>query len=252
MAAISKRVLVLPDIHYPYEDRRTMNAVETYMSDVKWDECVYLGDVMDFDMISDHNKGNLRAVEGKTIMRHYNHANAAFDRHELLLGPKCEKVVIEGNHDYRVNRLIDSQPALAGMLEVPTGLLLEARGWRWVPFWSEGTTYRIGNAEFIHGIYTNDHHAKKHVQNYGTCVFYGHTHDVQCYSQVLNGDNKTLVGQSLGCLCKYRQAYMRGKPNKWQQAFGVFHFFPDGFFNYYVVTVFKHRFTSPEGKVYQG
>ena len=47
--------------------------------------------------------------------------------------------------------------------------------------------------------------------------------------------------------------YMRGKPNRWQQAFGVFHFYEDGYFQPMTIPIFKHRFVGPtDGKVYDG
>jgi hypothetical protein len=243
--------LALPDLHFPVEDRRSLAAVEKYAAEYEWDKVVYLGDVMDFNCVSSHNINNLRAVEGQTLQADYDYANGVLDRHQEIFGD-AQLVMLEGNHDYRVERYIDANPRLRGSIEVAKGLRLAERGIKWVRNWSNGTVYRIGKALFTHGIYTNEHHAKKHVQRYGENTFYGHVHDVQSFSQVLYGDNSTIVGQSLGCLCDYAQAYMQGKPNNWQQAFGVFHFMEDGLFNYFVPRLFKHRFVSPEGKVYQG
>lgn len=249
-----KDVLVIPDIHYRRnaggEDRKTLAAVKRYASDHRWDEVIFLGDVMDHNSISSHNKNNLRAVRGETLLRDYSHANLDLDEWEQATRG-AKHVMIEGNHDYRPEALIDAQPQLAGLVETRIGLKLTERGWRWVPFWSKGKTYRIGKATFLHGLYTNDHHAKKHVEAYGQSVFYGHLHDIQGYSKVLQGDDSTLVGQSMGCLCSYRQHYMRGRPHRWQQAFGVFRFRPNGNYNYFVVQIFNHRFTSPDGILYK-
>lgn len=230
---------------------RTMRAVEQYMGDRQWDEIVYLGDFLDLDVISSHNKDNLRALESKRIKADYEYASDVLDWHATL-APKAKFTLIEGNHEERAERYVDANPALEGLMEVETGLQLLKRKINWVRFWSKGEVYQIGKARFIHGLYTTQYHARKHVENYGENVFYGHTHDVQTYSKELHGSDKTIVGQSLGCLCRYDQSYLKGKPTKWQQAFGVFYFFPDGFFQYFVVRIFKHRFVSPDGKVYQG
>ena len=246
-----KRVLVLPDIHYPIEDRKTMKAVLAYAADHKWDEVIQLGDLMDFDVISSHNAGNLRVVSGKSIQKDYDYANKQLDRLQSAI-KSAPLVILEGNHDYRVERYIDAHPETEGLLEVPIGLKFAERGVTWVTSWRDGSVHKVGNANFIHGIYTNDHHAKKHVTTFGEPIFYGHLHDFQAYSQVLQGDNKTLVGQSLGCLCDYRPYWMKGRPNRWQQGFAVFHVHPDGFFQYFPVMIFKHRFVSPEGEVYDG
>jgi predicted phosphodiesterase len=221
------------------------------MADHEWDEVIYLGDFMDFGCISSHNKENLRAIAGKTIWRDYDIGVEILARHQKL-APKAKFTLIEGNHEHRMERYIDANPQLDGMIEVELGLELIKRKVKWVRFWSKGEIYKIGKARFIHGNYTTKYHAAKHADAYGDNVFYGHTHDVQSYSKELHGDDKTIVAQSLGCLCRYDQPYMRGKPSKWQQAFGIFYFQPNGFFTYYVPRIFKHGFISPEGKVYQG
>lgn len=220
------------------------------MRDHPWDTIIQVGDFLDFDCISSHNDRNLRAIARKTVQSDYNYGRRILDRWQRL-APKAKLVIIEGNHEDRVNRYIDANPQMEGMMEVPIGLELQQRGVQWVPYWSQGESYRVGNAFFIHGRYTNEHHAKKHVMRYGVNVFYGHLHDVQCFPLVLQGEDKTIVGQSLGCLCRYDQSYLKGAPTNWQQAFGAFHFYDDGFFTYNVPRIFKHRFYF-EGDVYKG
>lgn len=225
------------------------------MKDHHFDGLLYIGDFMDFDIISRHNANNLRAVEGRRMQDEYDAAARVLDRHISIIrgNNKNAKVVyLEGNHEFRVEAYIDANPVVEGMFEVENGLRLAERGVQWIPCWSKGETYQIGNARFHHGLYTTQYHSRKMVDVFGTNIFFGHTHDVQSFSREYEGDDKTIVGQSLGCLCLYRQTYMRGKPSKWQQAFGVFYFFDDGFFTYFVPRIFKHRFVSPEGKTYDG
>ncbi len=242
--------LVIPDLQVPYHDEASLRAVEGVMKDYKWDEIIQIGDFMDFDCISSYNIGHLKTISGKTLKKDYDAGNKILDRWAKL-APKSKITILEGNHDERIARYIDANPQLAGTVDVPESLHFERRGINWVPFWSKGEHYKVGNAHFIHGLYTNEHHAKKHVSRWGVNLFYGHTHDVQCFPLVLQGEDKTIVGQSLGCLCRYDQAYIQGKPTNWQQAFATFHFFGDGFFTYHVTRVFKHRFWYG-GKVYQG
>lgn len=247
-----KRLLALPDIHTPYEDRRSLLAVEKFMADYRFDTYLLIGDFLDFDCISSHNQNNLRAVEGKRLMLDYEHAGKVLDRHQAIIranNPDAEFVYIEGNHENRIERYVDANPALEGMVEVPTALEFGGRNIKWIPYWSKGKVYKYGKATFIHGRYTNDFHAKKHVQRYGCNIFYGHLHDVQTYSAEMMGEGNTLAGQSLGCLC-LPQKYMQGAPDRWQQAFAVFEFFPDGLFTYNVIRIFKHRFIY-NGKVYE-
>ena len=250
-----KKVLVLSDMQI-YErngrvdglDVKTWEVVKQYARGKRWDEIIIIGDFLDFNCISSHNKENLRSVEGQRIAKDYAVGNKILDEIQSI----CKKVIlIEGNHEYRMARLIDLYPALEGITEVEKGLRLKERGVKYIKFWSKGELYKVGKATFGHGLYTNDNHAKKHVTHYGENFFYGHTHDVQSYSQTLRGKNKTIVGQSLGCLCKYDLPYMRGRPSKWQQAFAVFYFRDNGFFNYSMIRIFQNSFIGPDGKLYE-
>ncbi len=240
------RVLVISDVHIPQEDKRSLSLFTQYLKDFKPDELIIAGDFLDFDEISSHNKENLRAVESKRLWYDYDEANALLDIWQL----HAKKItLLEGNHENRVERYIDANPVLEGMIEVPIGLRLKQRGIKWVRSWTKGEVYKIGKARFIHGIYTNQYHAKKTVEAFGENIFYGHTHDVQSYSKEMKGDDKTIVGQSIGCMIKYNVAYMKGRPNKWQQAFAEFHFTDDGFFQYYIHRIFRHRLITKD-KIY--
>lgn len=258
---VVKRVVVLPDTHIFSNrgkmdglDEKTWSSVAQYIDDNKWDEVVHLGDILDFGCISTHNTNNLRVIEGARVAKDYTMGNKFLDELETAVhnyNRECKITVLRGNHDAWIEKYINANPALAGILEMETGLHFAARNINFVDYWIKGDVYKIGKATFIHGQYTNDHHAKKHADAFGCNVFYGHLHDVQGYSKVNRGDNHTLVGQSMGCLNKYDMPYMQGRPSRWQQAFGVFYFLPNGLFNYQVIRIFNHQFISPEGKLYK-
>ena len=244
------KVIVLPDIHVPAHDEKSMGAVMRYMKDHKWDEVVLLGDFMDFDCISSHNKDNLRGVSGKTLEKDYIVGGELLDQLQAAAS-KAKFTLLEGNHCYRVERFIDANPQLEGRVEMELGLQLIKRKIKWVRYWSKGEVYRIGKATFIHGTYTNQYHAKKHVESYDASVFYGHVHSFQSHTKIQK-KGQPRIGQSLGCLCELDQAYMRGRPSMWSHGFGVFYFREDGTFNHYPVMMVNHTFTSPEGKIYKG
>jgi hypothetical protein len=239
----------------PFEDKATLRAVEQYMRDHRWDGLINLGDFLDFRELSSFDRDNARLSKVGAIQNTYDAGNAILDRHVKLIregNARGRIVLIEGNHEFRVQRHLDEHPEAEGMVEVPVGLKLKERRIEWVPFWSKGELFKLGNAYFGHGTHTGVHHAKKHADVMGTNFFYGHTHDIQSHSRENRGNDKTLEAASLGCLCRYDQSYMRGRPSRWQQGFGVMHMLPDGYFNLYTVRIFKNRFVSPEGKLYCG
>jgi len=249
------RVIVLPDMQVPYEDKATLRAVEQYIADNRWDEWLCLGDFLDLDCISSHNKGKPRLIEGKTLEQAYAAGNTILDRHQALIrknNPSAKFTLLEGNHEYRAERYIDEHPQLAGTAEVEIGLRLRQRGIEWVRCYKTGEDYVIGKAHFHHGQYHGANHAKKHVEAWGAPIFVGHNHDVLTWPIRRRGDDSVIVGQSCGCLCEYEQAYIRQAAKNWQQAIVEFRFFRDGRFNYWVHMFFDHRFVAPDGKVYDG
>jgi hypothetical protein len=246
-----KRAIVLPDPHVPVEDKATLAAVEAYMGECEWDYAIQLGDFLNLDCISRHTKDNLVAQTAETVQDEFDAGNAVLDRWDRILGPRCDKRLIEGNHDFRVVPYTEKNPQVRGYLNVPENLSLADRKWKWIPYWSKGAITSIGKASFIHGYSVSKNHPRVTYDAYQTNIFYGHVHDALSYSPVLIGKDNTPVAQSCGCLCEYDQSYIQGKPTKWQQAFLEFWFRPDGYFQYDVVRIFRNAFVRG-GKLYDG
>lgn len=248
--------LVIPDLQFPYTDTRSLAAVLEYARSRRWDGCLQLGDFMDWEWISRWTIGNNRIKEGKRFIDEYREANKLLDQIVKAVrekNPKAQMAVLEGNHDWRIQKYIDENPALEGLLEMDKNLNFKERGIYYHAYWTTREPFKIGKALFLHGEYTNKYHAFKTVDNFGKSVFYGHTHDHQLYSKTFFGADRTIVGESLGTLCRYDMPYMGKKPSAWQQGFAIFEFFPDGYFTHTFVDIFKNRFRVPgDNKTYQG
>lgn len=249
------RVLCTPDAQVPYHDTVAESAVEQYAAENRYDEWVDLGDFLDLDFLSRHNIGKHRQNAGKLLKEHYAAGREVLDRRLKILranNPDAAMTLIEGNHDYRAEAFIDENPHLEGMIEVEAGLGLVDRDVRWIRFWRDGTLYQIGKAFYAHGRYISKYHAAKMVETYCENIFYGHVHDVMEFPKIMHGQDKVIVGQSLGCLCRYDQSYIKENPKNWQQAFAEFFFLPSGHFTYYVPRIIAGRFVAPNGKIYNG
>jgi len=251
-----ERWLVLPDIHLPYEDKRTFEALEAYVADVQksrnpFTGWLQLGDFLDLDELGRWNKDYEASIKGD-LAESFERGNSFLDRHQKLMGEDCRMVMLQGNHDYRTVDFGLKNPHLATHANFERNLRLEERGIKFVKCWETGEMFELGNAYFTHGKFLNKYHAFKMVDTFGVCVFFGHTHDVMEFPKSTWGNDKTLVGKSLGCLCSYEQSYMKGSPSNWQQAFSEFYIFPNGMFQENTIKVFQHRFVGLNGKVYQG
>lgn len=243
--------LVIPDIQFPYQDKKTMEAVLAYAKDNHWDGCLQLGDFMDWDFISRWTVDNARRIEGQRFLKEYEGANKFLDTLQAAVrhkNPKAEIVILQGNHDYRVEVVMDKTPMYEGMLEMETNLHFKERKITYWKYWEHRKPYRIGKALFIHGAYTNDAHSKKTALNFNKNVFYGHTHDRQLYTKTTMG--QSIQAESLGTVSKYDLAYMGKKPSNWMQCVATFHFRENGEFNHYVSNIINHKFVAPDGKEY--
>lgn len=254
MSGKIRRVFIFPDTHVPYHDETAISVVEKFMADIWIDEYVHLGDLMDFDMISSFNADNLRENETRRLAEDYRLANQILDRHQAIVRKRNKKAkftLLEGNHEERIQKLINKNPELEGLLEVPKNLRLEERGFKWVPNYSTGELHKIGRLYFSHGKYINKYHPAKMVDTYGVNLAYGHAHDMMSHTKMLWGKNKIIMAQSLGFLADEKKLkYMKDGPSNWLQGFGVAEIREDGNFNLFPVAMIDYTF-SWNGKIYE-
>lgn len=254
-----ERWIVLPDTQIPYQDKRTLKALEAYIADVQKSDDPFvgwlqMGDFLDFDELSRWNVGYEASIKGD-VRKSFEAGNAFLDRHQALMalsGVPYEMVLLEGNHDFRARDFGRKEPKFAGLVDYAFNLHLKDRGIKFVQCWDKHEIFQKGKAYFAHGNFLNKYHAFKMVDTYGCNIFYGHTHDVMEFPKQTWGKDKTLIGKSLGCLCRYDMPYMQTKPSNWQQAFSEFIFFPNGFFQENTTKIFQHRFIGRNGEVYKG
>ena len=250
-----KRVLALPDIHYPYHDQRALDAVFKYVKDEWFDEAVQLGDLLDFSEISDWNRGKPGLTENMRVQDTFDAGNEFWYTLQNLTwrnNPKCKHTYLEGNHEQRIERLYARHPIYTGMFDVEHWLELKRRSIKWVRCDSKGEIHKVGQLYFTHGYSANLHHALSTVRAVGAHIRYGHTHDRQYTADKRIGHNQAPTAASLGCLCDLNQPYLKGGPTRWEHGFGVFDFYPDGAFQEHYVRLHDYQFIGPtNGKLYK-
>ncbi len=239
------RVLVLPDPHlktkpngknWEADVSPSLWAALNFGEDFKPDMTIIPGDLMELEVISFFGKNNLRAKENQRLSNDFELANQILNWIDKFT--KGEKVYLFGNHESRLTHYLNENPELIGTLSIEKNLHLKERKWK---FFEEGKVMKVGHACFTHGWYWNLHHSKKHVSEIGENVFYGHTHDLQSFSKP-NPAQRPIIGQSLGCLCDLNPAWLRNKPNKWINSFGIFYFSKNGDFTYYTPVIINGCF----------
>jgi len=247
----ARKILLISDLHHPHHNIKAWRAVLQFMEWFEPDEVNLMGDGMNMDS-SDHwlrDKGNLRAREGKRIIEGY----SWFDQDILTkieqVAPQAHWVYMGGNHEDWINAVIDKDPALEGLIEPEIVLNLAARGWEWIPWIvKRGNSVTRGIKQYgkllvFHGQYTNKYHAAKTADMFSKSCAYGHTHDLQLYTKVTVDDHKGYhTAQSIGCLCEMSPAFMKGRYNRWVNAFGVLYVNEDGSYNLYTPIIIRGKF----------
>ena len=248
-----RRIGVVPDMHVPLHDPHAVGAALNYMKDQHFDEVIQLGDFLDVNSISAHNKGKPKLVEGERLAGEFRAGRKVLD--ELLQATRTVNfsskfTMLVGNHEYRIERFVEEHPALDGMLDVSAGLGLKKRNVNLVASYPKGEVYRLGHAYFTHGLYTGTHSAKTHVDRFGVNIFHGHVHSLQAFSRVTWAKGKAHIGVSCGCLCLPDLPYLMGAPTAWSHAIVEILMLPNGMFNWMPISIFDGQLISPGGKRY--
>lgn len=247
-----------PDIHYPLTNWPTFNAILDFISKNKVDGFIFGGDQFDNQEISHHTKKQLRLrFEAKTLDIN----TKGFDKKilspiEAKLPDDCEKVWIEGNHDFWLTQYIDEHPELEGSLERPNTLHLSERGFR---VFECGTIFRKGKINFIHGEtlsgignQVSGLPARKALEAYCGNVVFGHFHSLQVFTKVMPHDqSQKWMAVCSPCIGETNAHYMRNRPHSFVNGFVIVEIQANGNFNIFPVVVTKGQFVYG-GKVYGG
>lgn len=184
----TKRSLIIPDPHIPFEDKRAYDLMLSIGVDAGIDEVVILGDFADFYGVSqwDKNPGIKCPLEDERIL-------VCKRLKELKnLFPNAKRVYLGGNHEHRFARYIQKKaPELFGVVNIEEILALNLYEFDYLPY-SPYQKYNVLGSPLIarHDPMTGGLHcAHGTVVKAGCSVIFGHTHRIQ-QSQVvaLNGE----------------------------------------------------------------
>jgi hypothetical protein len=123
-----------------------LTHIGKYAVDIQPDIIVHLGDFADMPSLSSHDKPGSKSMEGqryKEDLKSVHEGMAAFLKpikdHQLMLKKnhkprwKPRMVMLYGNHENRIDRAIDNDPKLDGLISLDD-LHYEKMGWTTVPF----------------------------------------------------------------------------------------------------------------------
>lgn len=220
-------VLLIPDTHRPYHDRKAYALMVRAFQDVvlKYQhiaefEIVILGDYADFYAVTSHQKDprvlQMLIDEVEDVLKGLDQLDELF--------PDVKKVFIEGNHEHRLERyLSEKAPALFGITSTEHLLKINQRpNWTFHKY-SPNQLYAIGGTKLFVKHEPPGSSAKLSATKAISNIVYGHIHRIE-ESHIVSIEGVNYVAFSVGWLGDKRNdkifGYVKGH-HQWQMGFGL-------------------------------
>jgi len=217
---ISLKVACVSDIHYPYEDRRATQIALSFLKDYKPDLLVWNGDIFDFYAVSSYEKNPKKKLD---IQEEIDYGYSQMRMWTKELGPTTKHFFISGNHETRMQRLINKNaPSLASLrsTSIESNIDFKSIGVQYVPNHQD---LHIGDLMFIHGSVVRRHggnSARGHYEQYGCSLLMGHTHRLAVLFKRNKFGTHSLIEN--GTLCDFDVEY--APYPDWQHGFTTIEF----------------------------
>lgn len=110
--------LVIPDQHaHPDHHNKRADWLGEFIADIKPDVVINIGDAADLSSLSGYDKGK-RSFHGRTYKKdidsHLDFQERLWNRVRRRKKSMPRAVVLEGNHEHRIERALDMSPELVG------------------------------------------------------------------------------------------------------------------------------------------
>jgi len=202
----NKKVLLLSDLHFPFQDNEAITLALNYGKEQKVDTIFINGDMLDFFSLSFHEKDPRKidlALELEMGRQFFQSLRDNF--------PRASIYYIPGNHEKRLERyLVVKAPELLDVAEWRLDVLLKVRDYD-VIYLSHGTKCYFGKLLVEHGDKIRGaggvNPARTLFQRLKRHAICGHFHrTTEATEKIYDGD--VVVSYSTGCLCELEPHYM--------------------------------------------
>lgn len=209
------KVLVIPDIHVPFHNKRALDCVIKAIKIYKPDEIVQIGDFMDCYDISKYSRNTYRKSKLKTEVD----ITISIMKDIKKAAGDIPCTMLTGNHEARIRKyLLNSAQALSDFdfFSIENLLKMNETGWTNIP---EHIFYKINEQYFSHGEFASVNALNKNIQEYHVNIVTGHTHRMG--SRYLRSLDKTVSVHEIGCIASFDVATDYTKRPNWQHGFAT-------------------------------
>jgi len=186
--------------------------------DLKPDTIVCMGDFSSLDSLSSYDKGK-KSFEGRRYKKDIDHAHDALEKfNKGLNGRRSRKVMLLGNHEDRIDRIIDETPELDGTISTKD-LKFKEFGWEVIayqePVAIDGIHYCHNYPTGIMGKpISGDNIARSLLLKNKVSSTVGHCHLFD-YSMCTIPSGRKVLGLSAGCYLHHKEEYARNTQRLW-------------------------------------
>jgi len=246
----SKTVLAFGDVHIPYQNGRAVEVFCRAAERIRPDMIICLGDLLDCGQFSIHPLTH--GVPETDYEDDLRQANRLLDRLQKV---SSRLVIVEGNHEYRLDRWAAATAEGRGAYSMLAPRVRLAKGRAACDYVRYGSAdgryphHRVNSRIIaVHGWSYARHATKNHLQiSQGKSVIHGHTHRADaCIIQNIWSPGAVIQARSCGCLCKPVPLYGAGRPVEWVNAF-ILGYLGRRSDTLYTIPIMEDRCILPDG-----
>jgi predicted phosphodiesterase len=213
-----RKTLIFSDVHLEAGIREdtAYELLKRVIAKEKFDNIIIDGDFLDLSYISHFTEDTPLLTEGKRLKADFDYL-----RRELKFFKKHCKgrlIYLEGNHEERVQKMVNAAPVLDGLVSIDQ--ICRDEDVEYIQ--TNKQPMQLKDDLYIaHGLALTKFCSATNVEKAGVSIITGHSHRTQLYTtSYLN--QKPVTGISLGCISTLSPEYVQGKriPN-WSRSFGI-------------------------------
>jgi predicted phosphodiesterase len=166
---MGKKVLVVPDTHFPWCDYEKLSLIYEIAKTEKPDFIIQIGDLFDLYSHSKYARGHDLCTPQQEILEARQAAENMWSQFSQI-NPKSSLVQLKGNHDARIEkRVYEKYPEIASLLDL--NHLWQFKGVE--TLLSDRDSLEIDGVIYVHGWLTR---IGQHMNYFNKPVVHGHTH----------------------------------------------------------------------------
>ena len=186
--------------------------------DLKPDTIICMGDFSSLDSLSSYDRGK-KSFEGRRYKKDIDHAHDALEKfNKGLNGKRSRKVMLLGNHEDRIDRIVDETPELDGTISTKD-LKFKEFGWE---VFAYQEPVAIDGVHYCHNYPTGimgkpisgDNIARSLLLKNKVSSTVGHCHLFD-YSMCTIPSGRKVLGLSAGCYLHHKEDYARNTQRLW-------------------------------------